>query len=332
MQSRASRDTGPADDTIRTTLTRARELMRWYSHDNVNRAIELLRAAHAETPDDPHLMSLLGAALVRAWRNSGGSAPAILAEAEEMTPRALAVDPSNGETFLTIGALRASKNELRAAVRAFEEAATRAPRLAEPHAWLGRLLFESGRVEEAERRIEHALKLDPESVQARGERIRIWALTGRQVEAMTLLEDMPASGGAYLRSRLAFWHRDAEFAARTADLILANRESSGELAIACFAPILRGIASGSVPEAPARELAERLGRSRGAAPMNAVVLDVLLVAGLHDEALTLLEASASELLDLGWLDRSPLHAAIRDDARFGAARAAMAGRAAELWK
>ncbi len=332
VRARASRDTGPANDTVRNTLTRARELMRWYTHDNLKRAIDMLRAAHADTPDDPHIMSVLGAALVRASRNAGGTDPSLLAEAEEMTLRALALDPTNGETFLTIGTLRASKGELRAAVRAFEEATQRSPRLAEPHAWLGRLLFESGRVDEGERRIEHALKLDPESVQAIGERIRIWGLTGRHEKAVATVEAMPSLGSVYLRSRLAFWHRDRALAASTAQIIADNPESSGELTLRYFAPVLLGIVAGDVPTEPARACAAAMARGRASGSMQAVTLDLLLVAGLHEEALELLAANATELLDLGWMDHCPLTEPIRDDARFGVARAVMAGRAAELWK
>ena len=78
--------------------------------------------------------------------------PAVVARAEELTLRAIDVDPTIGETFCTIGIIGFQYGEPRAAARAFQDALDRTPMLAEAHDYLGQLLAESGHLDEAIRR------------------------------------------------------------------------------------------------------------------------------------------------------------------------------------
>src|SRR5262249_35773500 len=153
-----------------------------------SRGIALLRQAEAIAPSDPFIASALGAALVKHW--SFKNDRALLGQAEEYSLRALATNPHIGETFNTIGVLRLHQGELRAAVRAFEEAAARSPRLAEPHSYIGRLLAESGKLPEAEARLNQALRLDPKDYYAASELSRIAALNGDWDRADALLEEV----------------------------------------------------------------------------------------------------------------------------------------------
>ena len=284
-------------------------------------------------------MSALGAALTRSWLLGGALDRELIAEAEEISLRALAIDSSIGDTFNTIGILRLQHGETRAAVRAFQEAISRSPTLAEAHSYLGRLLAESGYHEEARRRFDLAIRLDPQSLASYWEKARMLALLGDRSGAEVLLERSSVVGGPlsglFIYGRFVMWYRDKQLAAR----VVATIEGAGDgaaYARAVFLPIVRAFAEGK-GMGDVVELFRSFAQESSASPRQRSFFYQLLteyngVDGKHEEALVALEkAAALPLIDLTWLDRCPALDGLRDDPRFLRARATTAARVAELW-
>ena len=80
-------------------------------------------------------MGLLAAAIMLARAQSDGHHD--LSRVEDLALRALAADGSLGENFLTIATLRQIQGDLRATLRAADEALAREPTLAGAHEIIG---------------------------------------------------------------------------------------------------------------------------------------------------------------------------------------------------
>ncbi len=327
----------PTDDDARKALERAAVLYRQFSPSCVREAGTILEEALVRFPEEPHLMSLLGAVLSRQFLQSGASDRALVARAEEVSLRALAADPTMGEAYSTIGVLRLAQGELRAAVRAFQDAVARSPLIAESHAALGRLLAESLHLDEGLRRIDLAIRLDPNSINAYIERARTHALTGDRVRADEDLAKAAAIGGeasiAIAHMRLAVWFDDRPMAARCADLLEKNRAGAAwDKAV----PLLRSVAAGTYWEhaVPAfRAMADGARNApRHRATMLQLAAEYFASSGKVEETLVALEEAAQlPLVDLLWLDRCPVFATLRELPRFARVRAQVSARAAQLW-
>lgn len=331
---------GPSDPEAREAYSNARKFYASFGAERVADAIDILRKAHTSWPGDPWIMSALGAALARAWILQGGGGTQVIAEAEELSLRALAIDPSIGETYNTIGILRLQQGEARAAVRAFQEAIARSPLLAEAHEYLGRLLCECGHPEEGMRRLDLAVRLEPNSVAGHWERSRTFALLGDRERAENALERSFAVSGMGTaqmtqRARLSMWWKDQVMASKLAD----DLEASDKVL-----PILR---ANLLPILRAAEQNEPLGEKvnffriaaqtqsgspRQRAFFHQLSVEFYCAAEMRAEALDAL-ASAVELplIDILWLDRCPVLALLREDPSFARSRAIVAARAAEAF-
>ncbi|MGZ5967434.1 MAG: protein kinase domain-containing protein [Polyangiales bacterium] len=329
---------GPTDPKIREIWDRAKADYSRYRLDRVRESVAILEAGLLEHPGDAWLMSLLGAALGRVWMQTGASDRDLIARAEEMSLRALAMDPSIGETFHTIATMRSASGDGRAAVRALEEALARVPMHAASHGDLGRLLCEGGFVEEGLRRLELAIRLDPNLLLVWFDIARTHALLGDRQAAEETLAKADAIAGPnatiFPRLRLVFWWRDRALAGRLADVLSgmktgATWENAG--------PILRAYAEGNVAKA-AKASFERLADDARAAPRYCAFMYELGAEyfGANDqkeEAMEMLEhATELPLIDLLWIDRCPALDCIRDDPRFAKARASVAARVNEMWR
>jgi eukaryotic-like serine/threonine-protein kinase len=331
---------GPADPDAREAYRTARKLYAAFGSERVAEAIEILRKAHASWPGDPWIMSALGAALARAWILQGGGSNQWIAEAEELSLRALAIDSSIGETYNTIGILRLQQGEMRLAVRGFQEAIARSPLLAEAHEYLGRLLCECGHPEEGMRRLDLSVRLEPSSVAAHWERARTFALMGDRERAEGALERSIQSAGVGTaqitqRARLALWWGDGAMASRIADDI----ERTDTLMPALkqnMLPLLRAAAKGQ-PIAEQVHFFKLIAESLSGSPRQRAFFHQLAVefygaANLQAEALEALERAVEyPLLDILWLDRCPVLEPLREHASFGRSRAIVAARAAEAF-
>ena len=327
---------GPVDTALREIYHRARAAFERFALPHVREAIEILEDANQKHPHDPWIMSLLGAALIRAWTQTGARDPNILARAEDFSIRALAADSTIGETFLSIAHLRLHQGELRAAVRALQDALSRSPLLGEAHADLGRLLCETGHVEAGMRRLELAHRLDPRQAMTYIERSRTHALLGDREAAERVLVAGEAVCGTLgvilLRLRLVIWWGDREGASKLADQ-LASQPTGASWERA--GPLLRQFAAGvAIPDAVEmfRTLTSPRAAPRHRCMMYEIAAEYFGAMGMREETLAALE-EASELpfLDVLWLDRCPSLDGMRGDPRFARVRAVTAARAAELW-
>lgn len=304
------------------------------------RAIEILKRAEAISPSDPFIASAIGAALVKQW--SFQNDRALLGQAEEYSLRALAANPHIGETFNTIGILRLHQGELRAAVRAFEEAAARSPRLAEPHSYIGRLLSESGKAREAEPRLNQAVRLDPSDFQAESELSRIAALNGDWDKADRILEQVLLRTGQRIvlatQARYALWRGDLDRLRALVTDIEGSSDPAFHLVRRVFVPIWQAfVAQDAVaPNDP------RLNPLRSTAAgtsmrmttfWHQMLAETYAKLAQNGPAIDSIErAVGRSLVDVAWLDRCPLLEGLRSDVRFVRARTATAGRAAALWR
>jgi serine/threonine protein kinase/tetratricopeptide (TPR) repeat protein len=330
---------GPSDEKVRALYEKGRAEYLQFGPTFVESAVESFRRALEMAPGDAWLLSALGAALTRLWILKGATDRELIAEAEELSLRALATDASIGETFATIGILRLQHGEMRAAVRAFHEALARSPLLAEAHGYLGRLLAESGHVEEALRRLDLSIRLEPDSLPAYWEKARTQALVGDLAGALRTVDQGVAIGGpmsgVYSRARFVMWYRDKDMARDVIQIVKQSGEP-GALARVVMVPILEAFAEdrhlSSVIDL-FRQFADEVSASpRQRSFFFQLSTEYYAVAGMKNEALTSLEkAAALPLIDLLWLDRCAALDSLRDDERFGRARAFVAMRVAELW-
>jgi len=331
---------GPSDPEAREVYRRARKIYLSFDLVRVREATEMLRTARVSWPNDPWITSALGAALTRQWALSGGGDRALIAEAEELSLRALSIDGTIGETYDTIGVLRLQFGETRAAVRAFQEAIARSPLLAEAHEYLGRLLCECGYTEEGLRRLDLAARLEPQSVAAHFERARTYALLGDRERAEACLGRslaLGATGSAQIfqRARLALWWSDKDMLLSLSE-DLERSPHVNPLIQQTMLPLVRdavnGRPFGSELDAFRMFSAMASGSPRQRTFFLQLSAEMLSHAGRLAEALEALNATTElPLIDILWLDRCPVLAPLRDDPAFARVRAIVAARAAEAF-
>ncbi len=330
----------PVDPRAAALYQEAMAELTRFGLDHTLRAVEILHRAEAIVPDDPFVASALGAALVKQWSFQGERA--LLGQAEEHSLRALAANPHIGETFNTIGILRLHQGDLRAAVRAFEEASARSPELAEPHSYVGRLLSEAGRTSEAEARLALAMRLDPDDQYAPSELSRIAALNGDFDRADALLEDALARNGQRIvratQARYALWRGDMTRLNELITEIDRSEDPAFSLVKRVFVPIWRAFVVGDVlgPEDPRLGLLETTASGtsmRMTTFWNQMLAETYARLGQAHAAIASIEKAVGRaLVDVRWLDRCVLLDDLRADARFARARTATASRAASLWR
>src|SRR5262249_27685052 len=135
--------------------------------------------ARARAPNDPMILAGSAMAAVRMWFFGGEGSKEAEVLAKETASRALAVAPHNGEARLAQAYVRFHDGDARGAIREVREALARAPRLAEAHGLLGRILLEVDAPERALKSLEVALSIDPETANVRRELARGYALLER---------------------------------------------------------------------------------------------------------------------------------------------------------
>jgi eukaryotic-like serine/threonine-protein kinase len=340
VQARESFDAargGPADKKVREIYDRARKEYAKFGTTPTREAIAILEQGLEEHPGDAWLMSLLGAAIARVWLQTGGTDRELIARAEELSLRALATDPTIGETFHTIACLRFYEGDVRAAVRALQETIARAPLHAEAHLNLGKCLIETGYVEEGLKRLDVAQRLDPNLLLTWFELARTHALLGDRAAAMRALDHAARLGGeaasAFPRLRLIIWWRDQAMAAETARILEASKSgATWERAL----PMTLALAKGEYWPG-AEPLFEKLAHDARGAPKHKSFMYELAAEyfgsfGYNDKCLDAVEKAAElAMIDVFWMDKCPSLDAVRNDPRFDRARATVAARAAAVW-
>jgi tetratricopeptide (TPR) repeat protein len=332
---------GPSDPAARALYDRALEMShRINDQEALGSGVEMARRAHALAPTDAWVMSLLGLLLVRLALARRGTDPrSQVAEAEDWALRALNADAGSAATFDTLGLVRIHQGDLRGGVRAFKEALTRDPRDAEASAYLGRFLVESGHLDEGIKRLEFALRIEPNVQHAWWNLARSYALSQQWDRSQQVLEQAIAATGSeatanLIRARVAVWKGDRVFAGFTADRIDIVTPPD-HFTRALIEP-LRAFARGERVKQTLDELLVTAG-SMSAASLKVfwlqVGIELYAASGLIEAALDVLERLPGQpFVDVGWMDHCPALAKIRGAGRFGQVRAVIAARAANLWK
>ena len=162
-----------------------------YQASNLSDAIEALRSAHKNEPENPAFMIQLGEFLRQ--DNKASEAITILEQATELAPKdanawtnlgvafqqekriadakiayekALALNPKSAAIASNLGAMAKEAEEWESALQYFGKALEIEPNLAEAHSNLGITLQELGRLDEAEASYTQAIALKPDYAEA----------------------------------------------------------------------------------------------------------------------------------------------------------------------
>lgn len=204
-------------------------------------AIETLRRALTEEPDDPELHALLAAALLGARRRH-----AARLEAQQ----AVALAPTSPQAHRVLGYVRLAFHDLGGAAAAFQEAVLLAPEDPQAHLGLGRLHEAAGRRGEARAAYEHVLALDPgelDAVVALGDLdLEVRRLPEARARALAALQESAEHEGALaLMGRVLLAEGHAEEARRHALAILQEDAGSAPaLRLLCAAKARRSLLLG----------------------------------------------------------------------------------------
>jgi serine/threonine-protein kinase len=328
------------DERTERALVDAHQALRMQSDpEQLKRGIAIAREALAHSPDTAPLLSVLSFLLTRLAILGDGDR-VLLMDAEDNALRALDLDRSNAQTFTSLGLIRQTQGDTRAAVECFGEALQRDASDAEALAYIGRILAEAGRVDEGIAKIEAALEIDPQLQHAWWALARHQALRGEGARSFELLREAALltnnqAIALLVASRIAFWRRDRTHVRVIADSI-AQLALPASHPTRLWLPMLRAFALDSLrPQhlEPVRRLAAHASAPSTRAFWLQVISEQYLLLGLDDDALRCLEdAAAGAFFDVHFLDHCPLTEPIRSTERFGRLRAIVATRAASLWR
>jgi eukaryotic-like serine/threonine-protein kinase len=210
--------TRAADPEAEDLFLRGRFLVRRGWHDSVREAIDLLSRAHERAPDDPRIMGTYALALARLYGGEYFGREAA-DRARALASRAVELDPISPEAKTALALIHLHNQEADAAVRHFRAALGVAPNSVDALDWLGRVMGEVGRVDEAFALLEKASAIDPELIQARQQIARIRAILGDSAGMLEALGPVPLHPGDIapwfvIQARDLIWRRDAAGAAR----------------------------------------------------------------------------------------------------------------------
>ncbi len=264
---------------------------------------QTLETALARFDEALRVAPTLAAAYVgagRAWFNLATGwhhEPKVAAEhAAEALRRGLALEPGNAVAHAVLGAIQNQfERDWPAARRSFERAVSLSPQQAFVHSAYGAHLYMRGELEQAERELALARRIDPQYVNSRAHMINLRLVQGRideaamEIEAMRdIAPDSIAANG--LAAVLAMARGDAAAAAAIyADLCKVAPDNPG-----CFACL-----AGAQAASGRRELAETTLADMHARFADRIVSPYVLAiaatqCGRHDDAFALLERADAE--------------------------------------
>jgi eukaryotic-like serine/threonine-protein kinase len=330
----ASGKRGPQDKAARALYDEAlRAVRKTFDVAALEDTAKKLEEADRQHPNDPWIMTALGNVLNALWNNRWGDPDnSLIARAEELSLRAMAIDPTIGEPYSNVAMVRLQFGELRAAVRGFRDAIARSPLEGSAHAYLGQLLGESGYVEEAFRRIELAARIEPAAAHTSGFEIaRLAALIGDDARYESTMRRLRAEApmiAALIDLRVSVWRNDRSMLERLATYAPAPPPQM-EMWIAPMRAALLGqpIERESYVEAARSPH----GSLRRRTYMYQLATEARARLGRADAFDTLESAASLLLVDVVWLDKCGALDHLRDDPRFARVRAITAQRAASMW-
>jgi serine/threonine-protein kinase len=303
---------------------------------NVDRSIGIFEQALARAPEDPLILAGYALALTRRYSfdvegtDAAGDAAKVAAE------KALAKAPGLGEARMALAILALIVGDGVACARAVREALVVAPGSADVHDMRGRLLGEVGRPEDALASLRTAVRLEPSNQRARGDAVRMRAFLGDWQPVDELLDPRNLRGATedvvfVLCARLAMWKRDADLVRRLQAYTQGRQYPFKASADELCNLVLTGEVSPTLIE-HSKVWGKVSGRAlRRPLFLRQLAAEVWAFAAHDVDALTAIEsADALGLIDIVWMDRCPLLAAVREQPRFVAVRRSVAARAAEV--
>ncbi|MCC7538350.1 MAG: protein kinase [Deltaproteobacteria bacterium] len=316
---RATRQAAPDAEAVELHL-RARQALRdaWSGFGDLSPAVTLFERALARAPDDPGVLS--GYAMARARRLNYAPETDDAADVRALADRAVALAPHVGEAWLARATVLYITSDWSGAVTALRTALAHAPGLLKAHELLGNVLLEIGRPDDGIYRLETVLSLDPTTTTARWELARGCALAGRwdRVDVLLALPVERAeelAGRRVARARLNLWrgaarHEVNDIVGDRSDIMARHYDDALRGTQPPLAPsLIDAWLSRTLPGSRIRPLLFQFAAEVTSTVDPAAALDY--VGRAVDE----------RLFDLTWLDRCPLLACVRHDARFAALRA-----------
>ncbi|HMU41164.1 MAG TPA: protein kinase, partial [Pseudomonadota bacterium] len=295
---------------------RARQLLHTAASANLNEAVVLLEEIMVGREHDPKLLASYATAQARRWFFGEAQAADKARAAAEL---ALQTAPSSAESCLALAVVRFQDANLPGAVLLLRQALARSPTLAEAHDLLGRILIETGPLQEGMRAIEIALDIDPSLVRLRVERARLFELQGQHDKADGLILQTAANPHTAiyttaLRCRIALWRKDRAYARRMLKELEGSDTFPGGMR-----EIVEAVAYERDLDAAllGSKLPIRSGSQRGMTLFHQLAAEWHAFLNRPAETLkSLTPAVNAGLVDLVWLHYCPLFQPLFRDAQF----------------
>jgi serine/threonine-protein kinase len=305
----------PTDGSAVEVYLRARDSLRrnWYGASR--EPLALFTEALWRAPDDPLILAGLAMARSRFART-----PTEVSEARAVAERAIAAGPRLGQPWIAMATLHRHEGETLRQIAALARALEVAPRQAEAHAQIGRLLLEVGPLGQALPRLELAASVDPADDEARAHLAWARFVAGDAAAAEAKLA-MKAEGGsaplvilALVRARMQLW------LGAPASSVEADRAAGTYIEL-----VHEALAESRL--SPAAESAFTQSE-RPVTLKEQLLAEVCLAIRDVDAAVThATKAVDAGLMDLVWFDGCPLIDAARAHPAWPALRARTAERA-----
>ena len=255
------------------------------------------------------------------WTYPGLSRDSMLARGVAVADRALMLDSSAADVWMTRGYLLSLQNPRTFAGvdAAFQRAIALDPRNAEAYHQYGFLLMISGRDSAADRMFGRALALEPERPITLVVSAYVRHLHRRDAEAVRFCDSALALApdAAWVYARRSLWRPQSDIAGSLADAQAAVRLEPAEYSIEAEAAL--ALAQFRSGDTTARARLSRLAGSTTVGAQAAHFLSVALAGvGDTDDAIAVLQRSVPRGNYVWWILREPLLDGIRNDPRFRA--------------
>jgi eukaryotic-like serine/threonine-protein kinase len=314
---------------------RARRELRRQPVSTPEGPVAMLERCLALAPDLEPAIALRALACCKAWLLPSAARQRDWAEESRAAVAiALARAPELAESHFAAGFAAAQRGDIAASVRSLRRALELAPTAADVHDYLGRLLAEVGRVDEALEHLTLSESLDP-TLYGGFWLVRYHALRGdrsgcAELESGRGVGDL---GARQLLLRIATWYGDREELRRHAASLpreLLPREAAFLLIFVHY--ILGGIEPAAIDALFASNV-QPLGLSpRVMSGLHQMMVEAHASRGEAERALAhLTRAAESALIDLDWLGHCPLLEPLRVTDAFAAAESRTRRRAEPLW-
>jgi serine/threonine protein kinase/Flp pilus assembly protein TadD len=310
---------------------KARQLYHGSSSGNMADCVALFEEVLVGREGDPKL--LVGYALAQARHWFFGNAEAA-DKARAAAEQALQAAPNSGESYLAVAVVKFQDADLAGAVVAVRQALIRSPILAEAHDLMGRILIETGPLQEGLRAMAIALDIDPSLQRLKTEQARLYELQGQHKKCDELLGPASRSsiGGSYataLRVRICLWRRDPDYARA-----LLREIEAGLQVFQNSQLIVESVATGrpiDIEKLMSGVPLGRTGSQRGQTLFQQLSVEWSSYQGNLQKALRSLAMAVDfGLIDLLWLDYCPLLRPLASDPQFQALRRIVEGRAKKV--